>query len=105
MANVFMDLFTEAEQIMFLKRVGIIFMLQSECSNYEVAKTLLVSETTVKSIKQKMLTDEFIHITNIMQRKTFNQKQFWQVIEKVLRAGLPPRGHGRWKPVIKMLKE
>ncbi len=105
MASVFMELFTEAEQIMFIKRVGIIFMLQSDSSSYEIAKTLLVSESTVKSIKQKMMTDEFTHITNIMCKKTFNQKQFWQVIDKVLRAGLPPRGPGRWKPVIKMLKK
>ena len=101
MSRMFLELFTESEQIMFIKRVGIIMMLSEQYSNYSIAKTLEVSEATVRTAKEKFLAGEYQSIAGATKRSTFDSEKFWSVLGVVLRGGLPPMvGKGRWKSVL-----
>jgi hypothetical protein len=98
MSNMFSELFTEAEQVMFIKRLGIIILLSQGLSNYAVAKYLEVSEATVRSTKEKYNHGEYETIVRVLRNKKFNSEKFWRVVELMLTAGLPPRiGRGRWE--------
>jgi uncharacterized protein YerC len=98
MSAVFQELFTEAEQIMFVKRLAIIILLSHKLSNYAIANHLDVSEATVRSIKTKYAKGEYETIVRIVGNKRFDTKKFWRALELVLSAGLPPRaGRGRWR--------
>lgn len=102
MAALFIELFTESEQIMFIKRVGIILMLAKGYSGYTIAHTLEVSAMTVGSIKQKYQAGEYDQLVQITKRKNFDSKKFWRVLELVITGGLPPRaGAKRWSFVFK----
>ncbi|MCA9360558.1 hypothetical protein H6785_02690 [Candidatus Nomurabacteria bacterium] len=101
MGSLFIEFFTESEQMMFVKRVGIIIMLSEEHTNYSIAKTLEVSEATVRSIKGKLIAGGYQNILKITKKNTFDSEKFWSVMGLVLRGGLPPMvGRGRWKSVL-----
>jgi len=98
MGTLFVELFTEAEQIMFIKRVGIILLLSENRSNYAIAKALEVSEATVRATKVKYIAGEYKNIAGAVRQQGFDSDKFWSVMEVVLRGGLPPKtGPGRWK--------
>jgi uncharacterized protein YerC len=101
LSKIFSELFTEAEQIMFVKRLAIIIMLINNFSNYAIAQHLEVSEATVRSTKAKYVNGEYDTIVRVLNNKKFDGQKFWRVLELVLTAGLPPRtGRGRWKFVF-----
>jgi Trp operon repressor len=101
MGNLFLELFTESEQIMFIKRVGIVLMLCEGYSNYMVAKTLKVSPATVRSIQEKFFNGEYDQLVEMTKKSNFDTKKFWKVMEVVLRGGLPSRSdRKRWGHVL-----
>lgn len=101
MGILFTELFTESEQVMFIKRVGIVLMLAEDLSIYRIAKTLEVSEATVMVTKDRFQAGEYDHIVGVTKRKTFDSEKFWSVMGTILSAGLPPIvGPGRWKSVL-----
>jgi len=97
----FKEFFTEAEQIMFIKRLAIIMMLEAGYSKYRIGKTILVSESTVSSASLKYQSGAYSEMLKITRTKDFDKEKFWEVLEVLLRAGLPPRGRGRWKQALK----
>ena len=96
-SELFMALFTETERIMFIKRLAVVFLLTEKYSTYSIAKTLLVSDATVRSVKASFLEGKYDPIVFSMKQKTFDKQKFWKTVEVLLRGGLPPRGRGRWK--------
>ena len=92
-----LELFTESEQIMFIKRLGIIMMLNKGCSTYKISRMLDVSDATVRSTKAKLLEGEYNRLLKVTKSNKCDSKKCWLVIDKVLCAGLPPRsGSNRW---------
>lgn len=90
-------LFTDTEQIMFIKRLAAVLLLSKKQSAYRVAKTLKMSESTVSQIRIKYEFGEYDSIVKVSQKKEFDSKQFWLTLDVLLRAGMPSRGKDRWK--------
>ena len=99
----FTSLFTESEQIMFIKRLAVILMIDKRYSKYRIAKTLHVSESTVKLLLLKYEAGLYKPITKLAKSKSFDTNTFWEMVEVLLRAGMPPRGKGRWKSTLQNL--
>lgn len=98
----FSAIFTEAEKTMFIKRMAIVLLLLEEYSTYRIAKTLIVSDSTVRSIRAQYHSGRFDSVVGLMRKKAFDKEKFWKTIELLLRCGLPPRGRGRWKWLYEM---
>ena len=96
-------LFTESEKIMFIKRLAVILLLSKEHSAYRISQTLKMSESTVNNIRLKHEIGLYNSIISLAQKKEFDTEQFWNTIEILLRAGLPPRGKDRWKSTLRNL--
>ncbi len=94
---VFEGLFTESEQVMFVKRFAMVLMLERGYSRYRISKTLDLSETTVNRIYLRYEEGEFEALIKVVRRKEFNSKAFWNTVEVVLRGGMPPMGRDRWR--------
>ena len=102
LSDMFEALFTDAEKIMFIKRVGIVMLLSKHCSNYRISKTLKVSDTTVRNIKIAFQNGKYDALLGTFNNKKFDSIQFLKVLEKLLQAGMPPQGRGRWKWLYEM---
>ena len=101
--DLFTALFTDAEETMFIKRVAMIFLLLEGYSTYRISKTLIVSDSTVRSIQKRCESGSYDPIIQQMRKKSFDREKFWNTIDKVLRCGMPPRvGSGRWKWLYEM---
>jgi uncharacterized protein YerC len=101
--HLFLELFTESEQIMFVKRVGIILMLREDYSNYAIAKILKVSPTTVSTIQKNYLAGEYKQLVTATSKVAFDSDKFWKIFDLVLGVGLPARaGNGRWNHIFKV---
>ena len=104
-AELFSSLFTESERIMFIKRLAIIVLLQKNVSSYKISLKLHVSDATVRSIHEQISAGKFNPILLHVRKKTFDADSFWKTVEKILSAGLPPRGRGRWKWLYEMTED
>ena len=92
----FRQLLTATEQTMLAKRLAIIFMLKSGISGYRIEHALKVSPSTVARIRLTLENGGFNYIRALIAKKE-QWRNFWTAVEKLLQAGLPPRGRGRWK--------
>lgn len=100
--SIFSELFTDAEQIMFVKRLAVILMLEKGYSMYRISKTMRVSETTVTRIAEAFETGRYNSlITTYHNYPRVDREDFLRIIETLLRAGLPPRDQHRWKHILK----
>ena len=97
LAKLFAALFTEAERIMFIKRLAIVFLIAEEYSTYAIAKTLKVSDATVRAVRAQCQSGRFDHVLLAVKKKSFDKDKFWKTVDVLLRCGLPPRGKGRWR--------
>ena len=96
--DLFASLFTDAEEIMFVKRVAVIFLLLEGYSTYRISKTLIVSDSTVRNIQKQCETGRFDPIIAEMRKKNFDREKFWNTLDTILRLGMPPRvDSSRWK--------
>lgn len=95
--DLFTQLFTKAEQIMFIKRVAMIGMIGRGYSKYRVAQTLNVSESTVARIALGCEIGQYDAVLSLLQTKQFDSKKFWHIVEVVLRGGMPPMDGRRWQ--------
>ena len=97
----FNELFSEAEQIMLMKRLAIILLLQEGYSKYRIAQTLQVSESTVLEQAKQVELGRYRGLLKLSKAKTFDAQKFLDVLETLLQAGLPPQGKGRWKKALR----
>jgi hypothetical protein len=70
-------------------------MLEEGVSKHFISEVIKVSPSTVDRISLKYESGKFAYIENILHK---NRKTFWDMLENIITAGLPPRvGRGRWQ--------
>ncbi len=99
MAGLIKDLLTSTERVMLAKRIAIILMLNEGYSFRAVERTLKVTLQTVFRFWKMKKDGKF----KDLKRKNKQDEGFWEMLEKIMQAGLPPRGKGRWKHVFETM--
>ena len=92
------DLLTPTERLMISKRIAIILLLKKGYSFQAIQKTLKVTPFTVLRFWRMTKMGKFKYFT--IPRQDKKPGSFLGDIEKILQAGLPPRGKGRWAHVF-----
>ena len=91
------DLLTHTEKIMLAKRFAVIYLLSKDVPISYIAESLCMSPTTIFKMSLKYDIGKYSSLL-----KTIKNENLWEILEKILRAGLPPRaGRGRWKFLYK----
>ena len=103
--SLFEQILTKSERIMLIKRLAIVLMLEEGFSTYKISKTLKVSDATVRSIRHYHRKKEFNFVLGVVKKTKFDYKKFLDVLDILLRAGMPPRGRGRWQFLKKSLRK
>ncbi len=98
------DLLTKTEKIMLAKRMAILFMLIEGASLYHAQHVLNVSSSTAARFKRNIDKQMYPNIKSFLHTKQ-KKKDFWEILEVVVRAGMPPMGRGRWKWLYDMDKK
>jgi uncharacterized protein YerC len=103
-ANLFLDeLLGEEEKIMIAKRLTAIVMLIEKKSVYRISQALLMSSSTIARLRIKLLAGDYANIEHMFKRRRKEYRDFRNTLEVILRAGLPPRGRGRWKSTFELM--
>jgi len=93
------DLLTHTEKIMLAKRFAVIYLLSKDVPVSYISDSLCMSPTTIFKMSLKYDIGKY---SSLLKTITNNNKEIWEILEKILRAGLPPRaGRGRWKFLYK----
>lgn len=102
-ADIFLEsILTETERIMITKRFATVLFLSQGLSGYEIWKLLKLSPSTVARTK---LAYEAGHYDGLLRLlKTKEKNKFFDILEILLRGGLPPRTADRWKYVPSISK-
>lgn len=86
---------TKTEKIMLSKRFAVICMLDKEVPVSYISESLMMSPATVRRMSLRHETGQYEMLLKTVRRQN---KEIWNILEKILRAGLPPiAGRGRWK--------
>lgn len=100
-AQLFVDEFFGAEEkIMFSKRLAAIAMCIEGNSTYRISQLLYMSPSTAERIKLKYQIGKYKSIEHLLTSNRSDYQKFWETLEIILSAGLPPRGRGRWKSLL-----
>jgi uncharacterized protein YerC len=91
------SLLTATEQVMLAKRIAAIAMLHDGCSVYRIAQSLTMSTSTISRMHDAHKQGAYAPVTKVMKMNKQEREEFWKLIEKILRAGMPSRGKDRWK--------
>jgi len=94
-SSFFFDFFTYSEKIMFQKRLTVILLILEEVPSTTIEELLKVSPATISKIAKRLDRGGYRNIVNIIEKKK-ESESFSRLLEKFIRAGLPPRGKGRW---------
>ena len=89
------DLLTKTEKIMLAKRFAVIYLLSQEVPTSYIAESLGMSYSTIFRMSLKYDIGRYSLLLGVIKQE---KSDLWRILEKILRAGLPPRvGRGRWK--------
>ena len=88
------EILTPSEKIMLSKRLALLFMLESGYSFTAIRKNLKLSQSTIVRFWKMFKRDRFPFIKFRVQEEK-KRKEFWGKFERIVNAGLPPRGRGR----------
>ncbi|MFA4975613.1 MAG: Trp family transcriptional regulator [Candidatus Paceibacterota bacterium] len=89
------DLLTKTEKIMLAKRFAVIYLLSQKVPVSYIAESLGMSPTTIFKMSLKYDIGKYSSLLKTIKQE---EKDIWDILEKILKAGLPPRcGRGRWK--------
>lgn len=94
-AELLQELLTETEMRMLEKRLSLIFMLEDERSYYQISRALGMSTSTIKRFHTSLLSGHYKALRKTVALLRTNE-EFLDILETILRAGMPPRGRGRW---------
>ena len=92
------ELFTKTEKVMFAKRIALIYLLSKDVPFEKIEELLHLSPVTISKYSLRMEMDKYKQTIAIVNRKG----KFMDILEKILQAGMPPRGRGRWKKINRM---
>lgn len=87
------DILTPTERVMLAKRFMLIYLLLKKESFLYIENLLKISSSTIIRIAKKLDRGGYKNIQKIIRQ---NEPNFVEFLEKLLRAGMPPRGKGRW---------
>ena len=94
------DVLSPVEQLILIKRVAAIILLDQGMSTYEVARTLKLSSSTTATYRKSIAAGRWSALLEAVRGKSFDSQKFWQTVERILRVGLPPMaGPGRWSTI------
>ena len=99
-AAFFSELLGPEEQIQLTKRLAAVVMFIEGNSSYRVAQLLQLSPSTAERIRRDFMAGRYDASTQFLTQSKTEYEEFWRVLDVILRAGLPPRGRGRWKSVF-----
>ncbi len=99
-ANFYDSLLGPEEKIMLVKRFAAVVMFKEGNTPYRVSQLLLISPSTAEKIHFDYEMGRYRGMVKYVKKKKTEYKKFWMILEKVLEAGMPPRGRGRWKSVL-----
>ncbi len=89
------DFLTHTEKIMLAKRFAVIYFLSKDIPTSYIYESLHMSPTTIFRMSVKYDIGKYSSLLKAVKRE---DKEIWRILEKILRAGLPPiAGRGRWK--------
>ena len=89
------DLLTKTEKVMLAKRFAVIYLLSQEVPTSYIAESLGMSYSTIFRMSLKYDIGRYSLLLGAIKQE---KSDLWRILEKILRAGLPPRtGRGRWK--------
>jgi len=97
------ELLGEEEQIMLAKRFAAIAMLAEGNSLYRTGQLLDMSPSTVERLRNNMRDGAYDSLIARLKQNKQAYEDFWETLEVVLRAGMPPIGRGRWKGIYETL--
>ena len=97
------DLLGAEEKIMLAKRLSAVAMFAEGNSSYRVWQLLKLSPSTADKIRLDYENGRYKQLVKILKMNKTKYLEFWQTLEIVLQAGMPPMGRGRWKSVISKL--
>ena len=80
---------------MIAKRLAMIFMVKKGYSFETIERTLKISPVTVSKYWRRTKADEFPLVNRYFKGKK-QAEEFWRVLERAVRMGMPPIGKGRW---------
>ena len=93
------DFLTRTEKIMLAKRFAVIYLISQEVPSSYISEALCMSPATIARMSLKYDIGKY---HSILKTITNENKDIWKILEKILKAGLPPRaGRGRWKFLYK----
>jgi|SRR3989344_5988212 len=91
----FKDFLTRTEKIMLAKRFAVIYLLSLDIPVTYIAESLGMSPATISRMSLKYDIGKYSSLLKIIKE---DKENMWDILEKILRAGLPPKvGRGRWK--------
>jgi len=93
------DFLTRTEKIMLAKRFAVIYLLAKDVPTSYISEALCMSPATISRMSLKY---EIGRYSSLLRAIKTEDKNIWVILEKILRAGLPPiAGRGRWKFLYK----
>ena len=93
------DFLTRTEKIMLAKRFAVIYLLSKDVPTSYIAEALYMSPATISRMSLKYDIGKY---SSLLKAIKDENKDIWKILEKILRAGLPPiAGRGRWKFLYK----
>ena len=99
------ELLGKEERIMIAKRLAAVAMYAENNTPYRVWQLLNVSPTTAERIHLDFENGRYRHTVALMKKNKQDYEEFWEALEVILRAGMPARGRGRWKSVLKSFEQ
>src|SRR3990167_3073992 len=85
------DFLTRTEKIMLAKRFAVIYLLSQDIPASYIAESLGMSPATIFRMSLKYDIGKYSSLLKIIKGEN---KKVWEILDKILRAGLPPRRFG-----------
>ena len=84
---------------MLAKRFAVIYLLSKDIPSSYISEALGMSPATISRMSVKYEIGKY---SSLLKATEDENKDIWRILEKILRAGLPPiAGRGRWKFLYK----
>ncbi|MAZ67429.1 hypothetical protein CL652_01515 [bacterium] len=88
--NLIFDLFTPAERVVFIKRVGIIALIQRGYSHNAISEALHVSDTTVAKVANDLDRGKYAAIAATLERREYRES-ILGILESLITFGFNPQ--------------
>ena len=100
-ALMFKEIFTKTEKVMLAKRITLIYLLSKEMPFEKIGEILHLSSATISRYSVGKEREKYRETLRILRRRG----KFLDILEKILQAGPPPRGRGRWKKIYRLTEK